>query len=166
MFGNEGVNPNFDYDTIFIRIADQFKNHIGMTTNTDITTDLDGGSGVWTEVPITGTTVFMDSSFQVNGNGIECNYNGRVKITASLHLIGTGQRSESGLRILFDGVGELVQTSGAYNRFVGDLGSPTITFVTNCTIGEVITLQNRQEGINSVTTMVNVGSSMLLVERI
>ena len=155
-----------DYDTIFIRLADRYRNEIGMTTNTDITTDLDFAFSVWTEVPITGTTVFMDDSFFVSGNGIACNYDGRVKVTASLYLLGDGIRSESALRIMVDGVAQSVITEGAYKRFVGDPASIGITLVTNCSLGDVITLENQQAGVASVTVMNGVGTSMLLVERI
>ena len=167
IFGNQGLDPNLDYDTIYLRLAPEYRNHLAVVQNTDITTDLDV-SGVPVEVPITGTTIFMDNSFQVNGNGIECNFNGRVKVTASLLLTNSGvARTNNFLEILVDGASLGTQGASAYNRFASqDHSSNHVTALGDCNDGDIITITTLQEGANAVTTMATAGSSTLIVERL
>lgn len=59
---------------------------IAQVRNTDTTTDLNL-NGVWQSVPMTGTTVILDTDdFAISGNGIQCLFSGRVEATAVLYL--------------------------------------------------------------------------------
>lgn len=168
-FGIQGTNPSSEiYDTIYLRIADQFRNHIGVITNTDTTTDLDQGSIVVTVPFSTGIVQYMDTSFQQSGEGIACLYDGRVKVTSSLLITNDGAiRSNSFFEVLIDGVPQNIIGASGYNRQAAqDHSSLHVTAIGDCTVNDVITVTTLQEGAASITTMATSGSSVLMVERL
>jgi hypothetical protein len=169
--GNQGTNPSPDYDTINIKLADRFQNHIAVVTNTDITTDLDIGLDIPVEIPITGNIEFLDSSFGIQDNGVLCLFDGRVKVTASIHVTNSGaQRSNQFFQVALNG--EQLPQIGAsgyirgYPTTAHGESSLHVSTVFECEVGDLITLTAEQEGVNSDTHMSRVGSSIMIVERI
>jgi len=154
---------------MFIRLADRFQNHIGMVVNTDITTDLSDLTEIITVPFGSGTTVFMDESFARAGEGIVCVYDGRVKITTSLHVTSTLVRSNIQVDIAINEIPlGIIGASGYVRASAQDESSITVIAVANCNAGDIIEVLARQEGTGgaAIYGMAEVGSSMLLVERI
>ena len=173
IIGSQGIEEQ-DFDILTIRIADQYKNHVGLVSNTDITTDIDGVGGANVTVPIAGNTVYMDDSFVANGDAIQCNYNGRAKVFGSVYVTGNGVRYVAHLHIQLNDA-DLPNNnnpigSNAYIRNSGggdDKQTLIVSTVIDCAIGDNITLLWERGGTpGGVVTMVKVGTSILLVERI
>ena len=137
-------------------------------TNTDTTTDLNVASTTVTVPFGGGTEVFMDSSFFTSGEGIACNYNGRVKVTSSIHLFDpTGQRPNVLLDIEINGVSQGVLGASGYIRNSGghQESSVHVTIIGTCVLGHIITVTTLAEATGGVTVMNDVGTSMQLVNR-
>lgn len=170
--GNQDTNPSPTYNTLNLKVADRLQNHIAYVTNTDTTTDLDlhNPSIEPVEVPIVGNVIFLDASFGVSGNGIVCLFDGRVKVTGQLHITNSGaQRSNDRLEVYHNGESTGITGATGYIRQGGTSHAESslhVTSVFNCIEGGKITLVTTQEGAASITTMMVIGSSMMLVERI
>jgi len=136
-------------------------------TNTDTATELNTVTD--TEVPIMGTQIFLDDDFSVNGNGIQCDFDGVVEVSYAVHhesfssnVSIEGQISVGGS---LDGAiasGYIRDTAGATEATLA-CGSQLFSV----TSGDVILIVTRRHGNPSGSaTMVAAGDSYLSVKRL
>jgi hypothetical protein len=140
------------------------------TSNTDTTTNLNLSTATTfpTEVPITGTTEIAGTNYTIVGNGIQCNFDGLVKISANVHLFSTDPRAAIQLRARLNGTAfGPVGSSGYIRDATGHQESSLHLCVwTQVTSGQIISLGTRRESTQAGSvTMALSGSSNLMVER-
>lgn len=138
--------------------------------NTNVTFNLNQAT-FGTLIPITGNVEILDSGFSINNDGIEVDFTGRIKCSASIRSNSTVQRMAIEIRFLkndeeFGPIG-----SSAYIRSINDHnhGSSYISSYIDVVPGDVIGITSRREGNAGTATMSiegSVGDSVLIIERI
>ncbi len=142
---------------------------ICQTRNTDTTTDIATPTPV--EVPITGVTDIMDSSwFTIVGNGVRCLKAGRVKVSTSvLGYNVTDQRTAFSIEILVDGVVQGGKGQSSYIRasLGHETGSSSISRWVEVSVNDIITVQTTDAGLTpgTVSTTMPAGGSLLTLEQ-
>ena len=134
--------------------------------NTDITTNIN--QTLATDVPLTGTTDFLDAGFAVSGDGIQCNFTGDVKVDFSVYFESLGVRVGMDFTIAVNGTSagpifnqNYIRNTGSHNSS-GTSGSMWLSV----TSGDVITIQaTRSTGTTDSAELAIAGASLLLVER-
>lgn len=139
-------------------------------SNTDTTTDLNTSLAVTfpTEVPLTGTAEFTDADFTVVGNGIQCNFDGVVKVRAQVHQLGSANRvsAQGSFKVnastLVGPVSSTgyIRTTGGHNE--SSIASECYISVSN---GDIITYNTRREAAAGSVVMASVGTSNIIIER-
>lgn len=139
---------------------------IAQVSNTDVSTNINGGA--WANVPINGSTDFLDSGFSIGTNGgIICNFSGRIKVTGHVGYTVSGARVNVKIRIAIAGVGDALEGKSGYvrNATGHNESSVDVSKYFSVTSGQEVTIQSRSEAAEITTTM-DFGGSMLLIERI
>ena len=135
-------------------------------SNTDVLTDLNTTIGFTTEVPVLGTAIYTSPDFTVVGNGIRCNFNGKVHSTAPLYVASGSTKADVHTRFsssrlgLFGPIGTSYIGTGAVNA------SPTITCCHDVLNGDIIYVMAKQGASTGVATLDSVGTSFFGIERI
>ncbi len=145
---------------------------IAKTTNTDVTTRIQNTTP--TELPLTGNEVILDDDYQINGRGIVCNFNGRIRAICvfSNRLVGSTQNRATG-RINF-AVDSTIQGVGVgwYNRTITSGGQQatiegtTLIDIIDVVEGQKISVYNSLKEGNRNIVLDVAGGSMLLIERL
>lgn len=135
-------------------------------SNTDTTTDLNQSST--TTVPFATTDINIGSDFTKNGNGVECNFNGHVRVSFNLWLTSAGTRASILNQIEKNGTALGPKFSTVYIRQSGHtlmsaVGPGLLVPVSD---GDVLTLNSQRNNTSDAVTMESSGSSYLLVERV
>lgn len=143
----------------------------GQASNTDTTTNLNTGANFSTNVPIAGS--FSNDSggnfTQSGSTGIQCNFNGEIEVSGSLHLQANVQRANVRTRIKQAGtpVGPVgasayIRNSSGHNESSSQI--PLFRLTVNN--GDVIGIGSDQEAGAGTCTMSLSGSSNLYIKRV
>lgn len=178
IIGTEGTKTDSRaYDTLDLRLHDQYRNHLAYATNLDVqTTDLDRngneGTPVRVEIPLGNTAnveLIDEGSFSVYKNGFKCMFDGRVKATGQAYITNTGtQRTNNELQVLVNNqtVGSVGATGYIRQTSGHDHTSLHTMAVFECDRNDVITLSSQREALAGTVYLASEGTSFLLVERI
>jgi len=139
-------------------------------SNTDTTTNLNGSVNVnfIIEVPLTGTSEFTDPDFTVVGNGIQCNFDGQVKVRSQVHMFSNSGRASCQGRFKINGTtlaGPVSSTGYIRNGSGHNESSISSSCYITVSDGDIITYNTRREASTGVVTMSNSGTSNIIIER-
>lgn len=131
-------------------------------------TSTNANNNDWTEVPLTVVDEEDVGHFTVVGNGIRCDFDGRVKITAHLAATSSVQRASPGIRLQSTGtINQNVQGLTGYIRAVSGHNNSTSSipgYLASVINGDIITMQSQRQG-SAGTANTIIGGCYLLLER-
>ncbi|MEO0589789.1 MAG: hypothetical protein AAFZ11_04425 [Pseudomonadota bacterium] len=119
-------------------------------------------------VPADTTDVSYGSGFTASGNGIQCGFDGTVRVVVGVFASGTVTRASFRLRAAIDGteIGPIFNQS--YHRNANgqnENGSVIPGYLLTVSNGEVVTATHAAQGAGGTLTT-PVGDAFLLVERV
>ena len=153
-----------------IATVESFREDVAQTANTDTVTDLNISTSTTfpTEVPITGNVQILDTdSFNVVGNGIRTEFDGRVKVYFNVHVFSAFVRVGVQVRLKVNGTLVGPVSSCAYIRDANGHQESSLhgSAWLNVEDGDIITLCARSEAAVGLTVMTSPGTSNLILER-
>jgi len=153
--GNSSLNVNYS---------------VAQVSNTNTTFNLNQAA-FGTLVPITGSVEFLDDGFVVNGNGIECTFTGRVKVSSFIRIVSTNQRMAVETRLIKNaqvfgpiGASSYIRNANGHNH-----GSDTVCAYIDVVPGDIIGVTSRRDGNAGTANMSiddGIGDSNLIIERL
>lgn len=157
-------HDNTDTAPVWVRQLRQ----IAQYTNTNTTTNLNTVG--FTEIPITGTQEFLDPGYTLSGNGVQVDFTGRIKVTASINLDSAGTPNRTGLEmaVFIAGVEQNGRSNAAYLRNAAhQFDGLSLSKVYSITSGQVVTIRSIRVSTNTVgINMVTSGTSFMTIERV
>lgn len=136
-------------------------------SNTDTTTNMNQNS--LTLIPIGGTATSFGSDFTQVGNTIQANFDGTVRISASVYQLGAGQRNAIAVEYFKNGstLGPRFNTS--YIRLGSGHNEASCAcpaFLSACSDGDIFDIRSVREASSGNVTMNGAGRSYMLLERV
>lgn len=135
-------------------------------SNTDTTTDITPSSA-WTEIPLRVTEERRDSTsiFIPVGNGIQVDWNGRLKVRAHVVVSASIQNSQLDIAIKKNTAVQ-PRIASAFARVISGANEATCSIIDELDVlpGDIITVVARQGGANGPMVMLGTNSCYLEVE--
>ena len=137
--------------------------------NTDIITNINSEITWGTRtIPLMGTVTESHSDFTVVGDGLQCNFNGRVKVIANAYIYSSVTDSKVEGRFKVGGVfkGAISACSLIRNKAGHNSSSIHLIEEFDVTSGQIIELIGRAGAAVGTATLDSVGTSSFIAERI
>lgn len=145
-----------------------YKNGRFRSENTDTTTNINSTT-VWgvQEVPLMGNPTRVDSDYTVIGNSVRCNFTGRIRCSAHVHIYCSKRRVNPQIRFFKNEI----PVGPIGNSYLRDSdgnqeASPAILDEIDVENGDIIKVYSRRESSRYTVYMASVGSSVLNIERV
>jgi len=137
---------------------------IAQVRNTDVTTNINAVT--WTDLPANGISEGLDSVYAMGANGVICNFNGRVKVTAHVSYFSAVARVSVAVGIAVDGVLQPVIGKSGYLRATNghNNSSASVSRYVLVSVGDEVTIQTMQDAQAGAATMDD-GGCQLMLER-
>jgi len=153
-------------DIVTLQSASPVAHSAMQLTNTDTATSINTAS--LTVVPMATATSF-GSDFTQSGSAIQADFDGVVRLSASVHMTGSIVRSAVGLEYFQNTTSLGFHFNTSYMRSTGGHNETTTVcaaVLVSCSDGDTFDIRSVQEAVAGTVTMQSSGSSFLLVERV